>query len=285
MGNRSSNSTENNSSSAGPRPAAPVLPPITISAVKLGGEAVSIEISPSQTVRQLKELLAPKFQIGACQCKLIFETSPLKDASILADVGLLADAEVSMIVMPSIPAWAEGLGLSGEHPAMLRDYYTKHGLDLTAKCDEDDGAWEVLKDARDKVETSKTTRDNWNHDILIRQNGVPTSLLTAAPGEKLTIEVTGSIWNKNSDSCIHQLLLVLDKEIIAELSDGVPGRGRDIHGSHSFKAPSEPGKYMLWKTTQLQYSMRDARRSVEAAIGGRVLSKYPGAFVGWLVVT
>ena len=109
-------------------PPAAMLPPITIIARKLGGEPASAEISPSETVRRLKEMLAPHFEVTSHQCKLIFQASPLEDAEVLADRGIVNDAEISVVIMPPIPRWADGLGLSGEHPVLLRDYYARSKL-------------------------------------------------------------------------------------------------------------------------------------------------------------
>lgn len=232
----------------------------------------------------MKDRLAPDFGVGSYQLKLIHETTTLGDQKSLAACGLTVGAELSVIIMPPIPAWAEGLGLTGEHPLLLCDYYEKHSLTMQDDWASDEGVWEALANARKKVAESKVTLKGFESDVLIKINGEASLLMRAAPGAKVTFEVAGDIWNNNGDSCIHQLLLVLDKDIIAELSDGVPGRGRKLKGTHSFRAPSEPGTYMLWRKTELQYNMGNARRNVEASIGGRVLSKYAGPFVAWLVV-
>jgi hypothetical protein len=260
-----------------------MLPPVTITARKLGGEPAIVEISPSETVQRLKDLLAPHFGVRPYQCKIISQSSTLESADLLVERGIVADAELSVIIMPPIPPWAEGLGLSAEHPTLLREYSAKHSLALPEWSD--DEVWNALADAMKNVQDSKQRLADWNHHIILHRNGQPASLLRATPGETVKFEVKGRIWNKNGDSCIQQLLLVMDKDIVAQLSDGVPSRGRDISSSHSMKAPSEPGAYMLWRKGDLQYSMRDARRNCEAGIGGRIpVGKYPNAFVGWLVV-
>merc|ERR1712070_391204 len=111
---------------------------------------------------------------------------------------------------------------------MLREYYAKHSLKQAEKWAGDAAVWEEFAKAREKVAQSKAQLGNWNHDIAIHVDGQPTSVLRAQPGEKLSVKACGRIWNKNGDSCIHQLMLVLDAVIIAELSDGVPGRGRNV---------------------------------------------------------
>jgi len=260
------------------------LPAVTINARKLGGDGTSVQISPSETVHRLKELLALDFQVRSYQLKLAFGDLQLANVQTLVDSGVIADADMTVIIMPPIAPWAEGLGLSPEHPFLLREYHAKHGLDMPDEWASDDGVWKAFEDTRASVSNSKGNLTNWNHKIQIRKNGHPASEIRAAPGEKLKIEVCGSIWNKNGDSCIHQLMLVMDKDIIAELSNNVPSRGRNIKGHHSFQAPSEPGTYMLWKTGHLQYGMAAARQQCENEMGGRVKNRYPSAFVGWLVV-
>lgn len=260
------------------------LPVVTINARKLTGDGTSIEISPSETVHRLKELLAPHFQVSACQLKLTLGVSQLSSVETLVDCGVIADKEIGVIIMPPIPPWAEGVGLSPEHPCLLRDYYAKHGLDMPDEWASDDGVWKAFEDARKSVANSKASLTNWNHDICMRKDGQATSEIHAAPGEKLTIEVCGRIWNKGGDSCIQQLLLVMDKNIVATLSNGVPSRGQNIRSHHVIEAPSDSGTYMLWKKGDLQYGVADARRNCENEMGGRVKSRYPSAFVGWVIV-
>merc|ERR1712216_744723 len=159
-----------------------------------------------------------------------------------------------------------------------------HSLDMPQTWESDAEVWRVLEGARQAVVNSSKALKDWDHDITVHKDGLPASFIVAAPGQRVSIEVKGRIWNANGDTCIHQLLLVMDADIIAELSDGVPRRGQKIDRQVSFVAPSACGAYMLWKNTQLQYNMRDARRCLEQGIGGRVKSKYPTAFVGWVVV-
>lgn len=263
-----------------------MLPPITIRVLRLGGSATSMEISPSETVARLKMIIAPQLGVSKNQVKLVYGTTQLEDRKSLEEHGLLvADAEVNAIISPPVPAFAETKGLTCEHPAFLRDYYAKHQLQLPNEWENDDAVWKALEIALNEVAQSKERLQGWNHDITIYEDDEPTSVMRATPGEKVSVKVRGSIWNNRGDSCIHQLLLVLDKNIVAELSDGVPGRGRRLDRSLSFDAPSDPGIYMLWKEGALQYSMRDARRNVEQGIGGRITpNKYPKAFVSWVIV-
>lgn len=262
----------------------------------MGGDVfASASISPNETVRRLKEeLCQPQLSqpseattastVAPQQLKLVHDATTLVDKATLADHKLLDDSDVTVIILPPIPDWAEELGLTGDHPTMLRDYYTKHSLKQAETWAHDAAVWETFAQARQKVAQSKAALGNWNHDIAIHLDGQPTSLLRAQPGEQLSVKACGRIWNKNGDSCIHQLMLVLDTVIVAELSDGVPGRGRNVSKNLVLEAPKEPGTYMLWKDGQLQYSMRDARRNCEASMEGSRHSKYPGQFIAWLVV-
>lgn len=259
-------------------------PPITVQARKLCGDCASVEVSPSDTVYRLKELLSPELDVQATQIKLVRGTSALTDTATLEASGVVADDELNVVIMPPIPAWAAGLGLSYDHPELLRQYYSKHELSLDESWSTDEAIWKALEKFGADVLRSKETLASWGHQIVIKQDGQSASVLRAACGEKLNISVCGNIWNKGGDSCIHQLILIMDTTIVGELSDGVPSRGRKIDKRVSFTAPSEPGTYMLWKKGDLQYSMRDARRNCENEMGGRVKSRYANAFVGWLVV-
>jgi len=280
MGNLASSLISSNSETS-----VPSLPPINVCARKMDGSGPSLAISPSESVFRLKELLSPHFVVHASQLKLVFGNDTLHDQRTLADSGVNVDAELAVVIMPPIPDWAAGLGLTYEHPVLLRDYYSKHGLDIPEACNSDDGVWNALKSARESALASKRELNSWNHLIELTKNGQAALEIHVAPSQKVEIGVKGDIWNNNGDTCIHQLMLVMDKQIIGELSDGVPGRGRKIKKDISFVAPSELGTYMLWKKGDLQYSMRDARRNCENEMGGRVKARYPDAFVGWLIVS
>jgi len=174
------------------------------------------------------------------------------------------------------------MGLA-EHCFLLRDYYAKHAIDAPDWLGSDADTWQALEKSRAAMNDSRENLTSWDHDIQIT-NGNTASIIRARPGEKLKITASGRIWNANGDNCIHQLLLILEKEIIAELSDGVPSRGRNINKTVEFNAPAECGAYMFWKKGDLQYSMRDARRNCENGMSSHWHSKYPGSFVGWLIV-
>ena len=59
----------------------------------------------------------------------------------------------------------------------------------------------------------------------------------AKPKETIRVEIAGRVWNRQADSCIHQLLVLLDKEIVAEVYNGVPSHGRDIRMTKAIVAP------------------------------------------------
>mmetsp|Transcript_46515 Transcript_46515/g.84047 ORF Transcript_46515/g.84047 Transcript_46515/m.84047 type:complete len:296 (+) Transcript_46515:63-950(+) len=263
---------------------------ITLSACTLGGNSAIAEISSSESVGRLKELLAPQLEEGLepRRLKLGLGAIILQDKKVLADYGLADKAELAAFIIPPAPAWAEKQGFTGEHPTILREFYAKYGMNMKEEWSTNDGVWQALAEAQERIAESQAKLLNWNNKIELFQDGTPAPMLRAAPGEELNVSVHGSIWNKNGDSCIHQLMLIMDKAIIAELNDSVPGDGEEIDTSFRLLAPSEPGTYLLWQNLDLQYSMRDARANTERWIAaledGKMPDKYPGGFVGWLIV-
>ena len=143
-----------------------------------------------------------------------------------------------------------------------------------------------LVGARKDIEQSKESLSKNNQDLLLHKSGQPASLLRGSPGEKLSFELKGTIWNQNGDAnpdrdaSTQQLELVADMTIIAEIYDGVPGKGRDITCKRTFRAPDAPGTYMIWKSCHPHWTMGDCI----SAIGLKPYPRYPHAFVGWLVV-
>lgn len=277
--------------SARPSPVSPAvtdeaekLPPVTIVAVSLSGNETTTDISPSDSVWTLKEELASRLQVATPQVRLTLQDGgELFDHEVLRDRGVDCDTQVSVIVMPPVPEWAAPLGFTYDHPSLLRDYRAQHNLGAVPEPDE--SVWAALKGVVDKKERSLRALDAWEHKVEILSDDVYTAIVRARPGEMKNLRITGKIWNHNGDTCIHQLMLILDTEIIGELSDGVPMRGRPIDKRLKVKAPTKTGIYMFWTKNDLQYSMRDARRNCEQHMGGRILPQtYPDHFLGWLVV-
>merc|ERR1712137_1218000 len=86
--------------------------------------------------------------------------------------------------------------------------------------------------------TSSTELKGWNSNFTLSPDGnTPTCIWRCTPGQAVRMEVKGRVWNNKGDSCIHQLLLALNTTIVAELSDGVPGRGRSFTKKAHFTAP------------------------------------------------
>ena len=96
--------------------------------------------------------------------------------------------------------------------------------------------------------------DSYAHSVTLEKDGKPTAVIRAAPGEDVELHAKGWIQNKEGDTSLHQLLLVLDTTIIAEVYDSIPGGGDTFETAFSFKAPEEPGVYMIWRFNELQQS-------------------------------
>jgi len=261
-------------------------PPIKIVASTLGGRESQVSFSPSDTVKMLKEQLAGDFGVGEGhrRLQLSYGNRILQDHDTLDKYEIRDDIHVGVVVLPPSPEWAHEIGLTYEHPQLLREYYENHALSMPEDWVGDEAVWEAMRRAREETMNNKNELKSWNHAITLSQGDVPQSLLRAEKNEKLDITIQGVIWNKGGDTCIHQLMLVLDKEIVAEVSDGVPCRGKKVHKRVTIQAPSQAGTYMFWKIGDLQYSMANARRNAVNKIGGRVTARYPDSFVGWLIV-
>ncbi|CAJ1395794.1 unnamed protein product [Effrenium voratum] len=204
----------------------------------------------------------------------------------LEDRTLLRELEAELVVLlrPGAPDWADELGFDGDFGAHLRDYWAKHGQDQPEWLADENEVWDRLKKAGEANVDRRDRLEGWNHHVQISQDGQPAGTLRASCGQKLDLTASGWIQNNRGDSCIHQLMLVLDTSIVAELYDSVPGRNRPVNKNFSLVAPDAPGIYMLWRASDLQYSMRDARRNLENSHTRPNPAKFPGSFVAWLVV-
>jgi len=192
-----------------------------------------------------------------------------------------------MVLGPGCPEWAQIQGFTNEHPDLLRQYIAKHELADEDWLSSDEGIWKKLETELARREQHKRTLAGWQSSAyLFLPDGEANSLLKARPGEEICIAAEGHMHNNNGDSCIHQVLLAMDTTIVAELANSVPGRGQKIPRKRiKLTAPKEPGPYMLWTNSQLQYSMRDARSNFLNGTNGRNISqRYPKEFVGWVVV-
>jgi len=263
-------------------------PPVRVAARTLGGTRCEVEIASNLTVKHLKLLLAAPSGLPAFQQRLLLGTKELQDSNILAEQGVTEECELTLVNRGPTPDWAQALGLDGEHPSLLREYYTSRGLEEPEWLSSDQAVWGQLEDELKTREDKRKQLKGWSHLIHLERNGAPAATLRVSPGEKLNLSVKGFIHNNQGDTCIHQLVLACDTSLVADLNDGVPGRGRNLNQNVAMQAPEVPGTYMLWRYGDLQYSMRDAKRNFEAKHGKegelRANGKYPSSFVGWLVV-
>eukprot|EP00418_Pyrodinium_bahamense_P075203 CAMPEP_0179065480 /NCGR_PEP_ID=MMETSP0796-20121207/28482_1 /TAXON_ID=73915 /ORGANISM="Pyrodinium bahamense, Strain pbaha01" /LENGTH=275 /DNA_ID=CAMNT_0020762453 /DNA_START=53 /DNA_END=880 /DNA_ORIENTATION=+ len=259
--------------------------PIAIGARTVGGELHTVEVKATDTISILKECLAASCGVARSRLKLLQGTRALTDAMQLGeDAGIGPDVELTMIIGPPVPEWAKELGLSGEHPALLRSHLAKHGLESPAADASDDDVWAMLEKAHASQREKRTALQGWRALLTLSRGGEPTAMLCAKPGETLDIDITGWVVNNNGDTCIQQVILALDSRVAAEVYNGVPGRGRDLKRSVSFQVPVEPGVYMLWRYNDLMYNMRDACHNFRQRHGDTPRNAYPEFFVGWVVV-
>mmetsp|Transcript_162987 Transcript_162987/g.517673 ORF Transcript_162987/g.517673 Transcript_162987/m.517673 type:complete len:239 (+) Transcript_162987:176-892(+) len=225
----------------------------------MSGQTREVSICPSETVRSLKQLLAAASALQAGQLKLLDGGTFLEDRWVLHEHNIGSESELTMVVGAGVPEFAEGWGLEPDHPAMLQEYFATHKLDKPEWLDSPDQVWAKLRDEMEQRQLDKRQCDGWGHLIHLERDGERVGVLRARPGEQLRVTVKGFIHNSQGDSCIQQLFLVADLAIVAEVSDGVPGLGRDINKKVTITAPKQGGTYMLWRSSHLQYSMRDAR--------------------------
>jgi hypothetical protein len=259
---------------------------VTIVARTPGGEAFTSELALASNVEELKELIAEKCGVASYRLTLVLGESILENKVSLGDVGLTGkeDAELLLVIGPAMPEWAHELGFTNDHPGMLRSYFEKHEIESPVATLSDEEVWDLLAKEHSRRRDIADKLSHWSHLVTMSRDGIPSCTLRATPGELLDVKFSGFIHNKNGDTCIHQLLLGLDTSPAAELYDGVPRRGHKIDVQKQIKAPQDPGTYMLWRKTFLEYSMHDAR--TRFLNGGNIISdaRYPNDFVGWLVV-
>lgn len=258
---------------------------IRVAASTLAGTRYEVEVLDSDTVGQLKDSLVAQVDIQKRQLALVLGGQVLRNDLVLSAQGIGDGAELSLVIGQAEPEWALEFGLGPEHPDHLRSFFERHSHESPEYLGSNEAVWEKLRVEKEKLDNNKKTLSGWSHFLRLEKDGEPCGTITASPGESISITVRGWIYNNQGDTCIHQLVLALDNEIVAEIHDGVPCRGVELSKRVSFKAPAELGSHLLWRRGDLQYSMRDARRNFQQAHGNKAPQPvYPGGFVGWLVV-
>eukprot|EP00930_Biecheleria_cincta_P082833 TRINITY_DN72484_c0_g1_i1.p1 TRINITY_DN72484_c0_g1~~TRINITY_DN72484_c0_g1_i1.p1 ORF type:complete len:293 (-),score=47.59 TRINITY_DN72484_c0_g1_i1:210-1067(-) len=266
--------------------ASPATPgvPIEVTVSTVSGSSFTVQVTSKDSVAVLKERLRAVCGIAKFQQKLLLQEQVLQDSWILEDHGVVDGAQLTVIVGPPVPDWASQLGLDGDHPARLRNYLSDHDLTRPDWIDSDEDVWKQLKDAMEVNSRNRSELRGWNSSVLLSHNGQPSAVLRASPGSRVEVRVSGWIQNNQGDSCIHQVLLACDLEIVAELYDGVPNRGREMTKTVRIQAPRQRGAYMLWRSGHLEYGMRDARRNFTGSNPNLKPDVYPTKFVGWMIV-
>ena len=178
-----------------------------------------------------------------------------------------------------------------QHIAILKAWRKKNPKQPQDKRNGDNNSteWETLLKQREQLRKNIDNSRGWEHWVeFIDGCGelVEGIVIMANPGEKIKLRTKGIITNNQGDGCIHQSLLLCGNKIVGELANTVPGHFRNTSKTVTFTAPLSPGPAMLWRNTQLQYSMRNARRNCERWIKkGNICGSYPHKFLGWVVVT
>jgi len=258
--------------------------PILVTAWTMNGNGFSAKVLAKDTVHKLKDELEKVSGIAKAQQKLTHHEHLLVNTSILEEVGISNGAELTLVIGPPVPKWAADLGLDGEHPARLRDFYTEHGLQTPAWMDSDSGIWDVLEQEQAALQKKGSKCSGWNNSVSLFQHGQAAAVLHSHGGAEVDVEVRGWVSNNKEDSCIHQVILACNTDMVADVYDGVPNKQKNLSTRFRIKVPSLPGNYMLWRAMDLQYSMADARRNFSNAHKKMKSDVYPGRFVGWLVV-
>mmetsp|Transcript_17623 Transcript_17623/g.40790 ORF Transcript_17623/g.40790 Transcript_17623/m.40790 type:complete len:295 (-) Transcript_17623:151-1035(-) len=269
----------------------PQLPAVQLTVETLSGKSADIQISPSETVHTLKECIATALGLPAQQLKVVLGATDL-GLGRLVEYGIEKDCSVTAIVLPTLPDFARVLGMDIEHMSVLRSYCEQHkypGLQSNEWLTSDDAHWQHFGLMHERHQEEEKALASWSARLQIEKiekSGVQKTALHAFPGEKIQVQMTGRVWNRTGDSCVHQLLILLDGEIQCELYNGVPSRGRNVKKSFNMLAPKEKGVYMFWRDTQLQYTMQDARRSTMHRVSECILPDqyFDGRFIGWLIV-
>jgi len=261
--------------------------PVELVVRQLGGQEFLVQATSTDRVSSVIEKLALQSNSTTDCITLVSGTSKLRPRDILESLGVENGSELFMVLGPGCPDWAQKKGFTSEHRELLRQYIATHKLQDQDWHSSDEGMWKKLEIELANCEERKRSCNGWRSSIsLFLSDGEANSIFKAKPGEEIGIAAEGHMHNNKGDSCIHQVLLALDTTIVAELANNVPGRGRKIPRKQiKLKAPKEPGPYMLWANSQLQYSMQGARNNFQRCHSvANIAQRYPGNFVGWVVV-
>lgn len=260
---------------------------VHVLATTVSGQSFEATVLPSDTVRYLKSCLAKSSGIAEYRQRLLLDVRVLKENELLQSLGANADTlELTMVIGPEIPGWAQELGFDGDHPALLRGYFQQHASadQLEDWLEDDAQCWMKLENSLEANRRRMDQLSGWNHEVKLFVDDIPMHSIHVSPGEEVHLRAAVRIQNNSADGCIQQLVLALDTSIVGELYDGVAGRGRSASVNCRFVAPAVPGAYMLWRKNDLQYSMDAARRNFQNEVRTPMPKKYPDSFVGWLVV-
>ncbi|OLQ04938.1 Pentatricopeptide repeat-containing protein, chloroplastic [Symbiodinium microadriaticum] len=236
---------------------------VHVLATTVSGQSFEATVLPSDTVRYLKSCLAKSSGIAEYRQRLLLDVRVLKENELLQSLG--ANAELTMVIGPEIPGWAQELGFDGDHPALLRGYFQQHASadQLEDWLEDDAQCWMKLENSLEANRRRMDQLSGWNHEVKLFVDDIPMHSIHVSPGEEVHLRAAVRIQNNSADGCIQQLVLALDTSIVGELYNGVAGRGRSASVNCRFVAPAVPGAYMLWRKNDLQYSMDAARRNFQ----------------------
>ena len=106
-----------------------------------------------------------------------------QESGSLSQCGITGDTELRVLILSPRPDWAVLLGLTWEHPALLRAYYQKHALEMPWNTDA--CVWGALKESRNRALECSEKLWSWSSvmDLCTRR---------AAPSEEIHLRVSGA---------------------------------------------------------------------------------------------
>jgi len=286
MGNRSLQPVQVEPNSADVRDDVGTM--LKLTARTLGGDAFTCTVHSKDSVATLKQALEQQSCVPSDHQEVLLGATVLKDAWVLSECAVSDEAELTLINRGPFPECAKEMGLTRDHPDLLREYHATHNLKEPDFLTCDEAIWEELRRLQETYNEARLNLNGWNSFVRLTHAdkiNTPAAAFYLAPGQSVEVIFDGFIYNGGRDACIHQLLLALDTNIVAELYHGVPMSGRDFTKHVKVVAPPDPGIYMLWKSHHLMYTMAHARGQFKAQFAEIVVEgHYPSRFVGWIIV-
>mmetsp|Transcript_52438 Transcript_52438/g.139085 ORF Transcript_52438/g.139085 Transcript_52438/m.139085 type:complete len:340 (-) Transcript_52438:310-1329(-) len=229
--------------------------PVTVHVATVGA-VVEVTMPHGSTVAVLRAQLP--------QCGISTPVYLFNDGVELCDTDKLSADWGHLWCQPApFPEWAadDGWEMWDELPRIVRRWYSDLGTgEVPGWARNDDEVWLQQKHRIDGLEEAQSSRNAWFSFCYPVVDGVKRRIVRAEAGKSFQLTVEGTMWNRNNDTCIHQVLCGLDEAIVLEVGQSVPTRPTAISESAEI-AGKDAGIYVLHVDTDLQYNMPDARRN------------------------